>query len=113
MVEKGDGLADGIDTRMANPSVCVVDDVADRELQPATAANGPDDGQPPVGRPVGEFDVVENRSWRTAGDRHLGQRSALAQVTDDVAPERDGELSVAGDGEKVGALSDLEVARFG
>src|SRR5258706_10390554 len=98
---------------MADPSVGVEDDVADGELQPAAAAYSPDDGQTPVGRPVGEFDVVEKRSWRTPGDRHLGQRSALAQVADDMAPERDGKLSVAGDGEKVGAFSDLEVARFG
>ena len=85
MIEQRDGIAGRIESRMRNPADGVVDDVADRELDAATAGDGAHDREASVRRPIGEFDVFEDRPRRAARDRHLCQRPALAQVTDGMA----------------------------
>ena len=112
MIEQRDGIAGRIESRMRNPADGVVDDVADRKFEPAPSGDRADDGQPSVRRPVGEFDVVEDRPRRASGDRHLSQRAALAEIADGVAVQGNGELAAARNGEQVCVLAKLQVARL-
>src|SRR5207237_8772223 len=94
MVEKCDRLAAGVDTRMTDPSDGVVQNFADRILEPAATVDRPDDRErSAIRRPVRRFNVFEQQPRRAARDWYLCKRPAVAQISDRMRADRDRELS--------------------
>ena len=76
VLEEGDPVASGRDTKVAQVARGLVEHLADRELQPVLPVRHPNDGQlGAVGRPVGLTDILEDLSRGGAPERDPGERA--------------------------------------
>src|SRR5215510_15636515 len=90
---KGDPIPIRRDTQARDPAGCLIKCGSDGELEPVSPVDFMGDCKPPpVRRPIGGENILDNGAWRVRGEWHLGQRPL------DVKPqagrvEREGHLA--------------------
>src|SRR5215469_4471398 len=94
MIKKGDPVAFGRDTGMADPANGLVKYLPDWEFQTIAPARVAYHGKTlTIWAPVRPLHVVKNLTGDTTRQRHAGQRATVYPGPDLAAPEQDGHLS--------------------
>jgi hypothetical protein len=104
MVNEGNPFPRGRDSRVADPTARLVENLVDREFQTALAAHVPHYRETiSIRRPIGPLHVVENFTRSASGQGHSRQRADVDVRPNLLAVEQHGQLSGGRNRQNLGA----------
>src|SRR5262249_15503394 len=93
MIQKGDSVTLWRQTRVRDPTGCLVEHFADRIFEPKPSVHSPDDCEILcIGRPIGVENVFEDLTGSASSQGHTRQRAATFGPIQ-LATERKGQLA--------------------